>query len=67
MVLLIGLVRKGIALLLQVIWACERFINKTEFGHEDADTDKLQPIMANIPLHVATEFMSTVTDEKRKR
>jgi len=49
-----------------VVWACERFINKTDFGIEDADTDKLQGIMANIPKQVVTEFIGTVTDEKRK-
>jgi hypothetical protein len=50
-----------------VIWACARFINTTDFGNEDADMDVLHPIMANIPLHVAKEFMETVTEEKGKK
>merc|ERR1719160_2446026 len=55
-----------------VIWACERFINTTDFGldpeeHPGADMEKLHPIMANIPLHVAKEFFDTVMEEKGKK
>jgi hypothetical protein len=39
-----------------VIWACEKYINKTDFGHEDADIDQQQAIIANIPVHLANEY-----------
>jgi hypothetical protein len=50
-----------------VIWACEKYINGTDFGDEDADMDKQQAIIANIPAHTVKEFVSTLVDEKAKK
>merc|ERR1719379_1389121 len=50
-----------------VLWACEKYINQTDFGIEDADMDKQQAIIANIPAHTVKEFISTLADEKAKK
>ena len=50
-----------------VIWACEKYINETDFGIEDADLDKQHAIIANIPKHTVKEFISKLTTEKSKK
>jgi hypothetical protein len=50
-----------------VLWACEMYINGTDFGNEEADMDKQQAIMANIPAHTVKEFITTLTAEKAKK
>jgi hypothetical protein len=50
-----------------VLWACEKYINGTDFGDEEADMDKQQAIMANIPAHAVNEFISTLAAEKAKK
>jgi hypothetical protein len=50
-----------------VLWACEKYINQTDFGIEDADMDKQQAIIANIPAHTVKEFISTLASEKAKK
>jgi hypothetical protein len=49
-----------------VIWACEKYINKTDFGVEDADIDEQQAIIANIPVHLAKEFTGVDTMQQKK-
>jgi hypothetical protein len=49
-----------------VIWACEKYINKTDFGIEDADIDYQQQIIANIPVHLAKEYTGVDTMKQRK-
>jgi len=49
-----------------VIWACEQYINKTDFGKEDADMDDQQWIIANIPFHIAKEVAGYDTMQQRK-
>merc|ERR1719235_2252785 len=50
-----------------VLWACEKYINGTDFGNEEADMDKQQAIISNIPAHTVKEFISTLTAEKQKK
>jgi hypothetical protein len=49
-----------------VIWACEKYINNTNFGKEDADMDDQQMIIANIPLHLAKETTGIDTMQQRE-
>jgi hypothetical protein len=49
-----------------VIWACEKYINNTDFGVEDADMDEQQKIIANIPVHIAREWTGVGTMQQRK-
>jgi hypothetical protein len=49
-----------------VIWACEKYINKTDFGKEDADMDDQQAIIANIPFHLAREWTGIGTMQQKK-
>jgi hypothetical protein len=49
-----------------VIWACEKYINNTDFGDEEADIDQQQQIIANIPVHLAKEFSGVDTMKQRK-
>jgi hypothetical protein len=49
-----------------VIWACEKYINNTDFGHEDADIDYQQQIAGNIPVHLAKEYAGVDTMQQRK-
>jgi hypothetical protein len=49
-----------------VIWACEKYVNKTDFGDEDADIDFQQQILANIPVHLAKEYSGVDTMQQRK-
>jgi hypothetical protein len=50
-----------------VLWACEKYINGTDFGDEEADADKQQAIIQNIPAHTVSEFITTLTNEKMKK
>jgi hypothetical protein len=34
-----------------VLWACEKFVNYTDFGVEDADMDRQQSILHNFPKY----------------
>jgi hypothetical protein len=49
-----------------VIWACEKYINKTDFGSEDADLDQQQAIIGNIPKHLVKEYSGVDTMKQRK-
>lgn len=49
-----------------VLWACEKYINGTDFGDEEADADKQQAIIQNIPAHTVSEFITTLTNEKNE-
>jgi hypothetical protein len=49
-----------------VIWACEKYINKTDFGNEDADMDDQQRIIANIPVHIIRENTGVGTMQQLK-
>jgi hypothetical protein len=49
-----------------VIWACEKYINKTDFGVEDADIDQQQEIIANIPKHLVKEYSGVDTMQQKK-
>jgi hypothetical protein len=49
-----------------VIWACEKYINETDFGKEDADMDEQQVIIGNIPVHIAREWTGIGTMQQRK-
>jgi hypothetical protein len=49
-----------------VIWACEKYINTTDFGQEEADMDEQQRIIANIPMHIAREATGVGTMQQRK-
>jgi hypothetical protein len=49
-----------------VIWACEKFINTTDFGNEEADMDDQQRIIANIPVHTVKEIVGHDTMKQRK-
>ena len=49
-----------------VIWACEKFINETDFGNEEADMDDQQNIIKNILLHTAKETVGIDTMKQRK-
>jgi hypothetical protein len=49
-----------------VIWACERYVNKTDFGDEEADIDYQHQIMGNIPVHLAKEWTGIDTMQQRK-
>jgi len=49
-----------------VIWACEQYVNKTDFGNEEADMDAQQDIIKNIPLFYAKEVVGVDTIQQRK-
>lgn len=50
-----------------VIWACEKYINKTDFGLEDADIDQQHELLANAPAHMAKAYAGLgLTAEQRK-
>jgi hypothetical protein len=49
-----------------VIWACEKYINHTDFGVEDADMDEQQAIIANIPFHLVRENTGVGTMQQTK-
>lgn len=49
-----------------VVWACEKFINETDFGHEDADLDEQQAILGNMPVHFAKEYTGIETQQQKK-
>jgi hypothetical protein len=49
-----------------VIWACEKYINNTDFGDEEADIDDQQRIIANIPVHLAKEYTGVDTMQQKK-
>jgi hypothetical protein len=49
-----------------VIWACEQYINKTDFALEEPDMDQQQAIIANIPLWVGKEVTGIDTMQQRK-
>jgi hypothetical protein len=49
-----------------VIYCCEKYINNTDFGSEDADIDHQQEILANIPVHLAKEYTGVGTMQQRK-
>jgi hypothetical protein len=50
-----------------VVWACEKYINKTDFGVEDADLDIQHELLSNVPAHLAKAYSGMgLTDEQRR-
>jgi len=49
-----------------VIWACEKYINQTDFGSEDVDLDVQHEILANVPAKYAQAVVGGVTKQQRE-